>query len=173
MTFAICDYACPTDLGSAVKSAAGITGSPTSIMAGNTPLPSAAAFSAGLASGNYKVVVGRAYTIPAVTDGTSNSMLLAEDAGRPDDWVAGTKTSNVRNDAGWADPQSSYSVDTICGGSKVIKCKDDSRSSSFQPCGANLPFGHGGVRFLRPSTDVKIVAALVTAANGEVSPGDY
>src|SRR5262245_53332340 len=123
MTFAVTDYACPTDIGGSAADAAGIPRGRPSIMAGNQSLPSAATFAAGLASGNYKVTVGRAFTIPGVTDGTLNSMLLAEDAGRPEDWVAGTKTTNVRNDAGWADPQSSYSVDTACNGTQLINCK--------------------------------------------------
>lgn len=54
-------------------------------MAGNQALPSLAAFTAGIASGNYKVSVGRAFTVTGVTDGTSNSILLAEDPGRPDE----------------------------------------------------------------------------------------
>lgn len=173
MTFAVCDYACPTDIGGSAATAAGIPAGRPSIMAGSQTLPSASAFAAGLATGNYSVKVGRAFTIPGVTDGTSNSILLAEDAGRPDDYVAGAKTSSVRNDAGWADPQSSYSVDTACNGTQVINCKNDNEIYSFHTGGANILFGDGSVRFLRASTPASVVGAMVTAANGEVVPGDW
>ncbi|MBN9119440.1 MAG: DUF1559 domain-containing protein [Planctomycetes bacterium] len=172
MTFATTDYACPTDIGGGAATAAGIPSGSPSIMAGNTPLPSAAAFAAGIGSGNYKVIVGRAFTVTGVTDGTSNSMMLAEDAGRPDDYVAGQRTTNVRNDAGWADPQSSYSVDTVCGGTQAINCKNDNEIYSFHSGGATVLFGDGSVRFLRSSLDIKILGAMVTAAGGEVVAGE-
>ena len=172
MTFAITDYACPTDIGGNAADAAGIPRGRPSIMAGSQTLPTPAAFIAGLASGNYKVTVGRAFTVTGVTDGTSNSIMLAEDAGRPEDWVAGTRTTNVRNDGGWADPQSSYSVDTVCGGSQAINCKNDNEIYSFHTGGANVLFGDGSVRFLRASTPITVLGAMVTAANGEVVPAE-
>ena len=172
MTFAITDYACPTDISGGAATAAGIPSGSPSIMAGSQSLPSAATFVAGITSGNYKVTVGRAFTVTGVTDGTSNSMLLAEDAGRPDDWVAGKLTgTGTRNDGGWADPQSSYSVDTVCNVAiRPLTARTTTRSTRSTTGGANVLFGDGAASgSSRSSTDVKTLGALVTATGGEVT----
>jgi prepilin-type N-terminal cleavage/methylation domain-containing protein/prepilin-type processing-associated H-X9-DG protein len=181
MTFAVCDYACPTDVGGGALTAFGATYYTGSIMAGATDINAVVAQAkaifppalGGTGTGTGKITIGKAYTMTGITDGTSNSIMLAEDAGRPDDWVAGVKTSGSNPDAGWADPQSSYAVDTVCNGNQVINCKNNNEIYSFHTGGATVLFGDGHVVFLRNSTDVKVVCAMVTATGGEVIPGDF
>jgi hypothetical protein len=48
-----------------------------------------------------------AYTIVQIADGTSNTILLCEDAGRPDRYIKGKLVSvGTRNDGGWGRPTS-------------------------------------------------------------------
>jgi prepilin-type N-terminal cleavage/methylation domain-containing protein/prepilin-type processing-associated H-X9-DG protein len=177
MTFAVCDYACPTNLGSDLAGTVGITGTGTSlnsIMSGNGGTPNLTAM---LATGSVNTSFGRAYSMVNILDGTSNSMMLAEDAGGTDKWVAGVKTeTNTLLDRGWADTQSSFTVKNSqrCNGnSQIINCKNDNSFYSFHEGGVNILFGDGSVRFLRNDVSLFIVAAITTAANGEVVPGDF
>ncbi|MBA4063395.1 MAG: prepilin-type cleavage/methylation domain-containing protein [Isosphaera sp.] len=173
LTFAVSDYACATDVGASVAALrpAGSGAYTGSIMQGQVDLSGLLATALPiLSSGNGRVVVGRAYKMTAILDGTANSILLTEDAGRPDNWVAGQRVAGTNNDAGWADPQSSYSVDTICNGNQVVNCKNDNELYSFHTGGANVVMGDGSVRFLRAQTPGGVVAGLVTAAAGEVTP---
>jgi prepilin-type N-terminal cleavage/methylation domain-containing protein/prepilin-type processing-associated H-X9-DG protein len=177
MTFAICDYACPTNLGTDLRNTVGITGSGVSlnsIMSGNGATPDLFGM---LKNGSVNAVFGRAFTMVNITDGTSNSMMLAEDAGGTDNWVGGTLSStNTLLDRGWADTQSAFTVKNSqrCNNNtQIINCKNDNSFYSFHNGGVNILFGDGSVRFLHNDTSLFIVAAITTAANGEVVPGDY
>src|SRR5262249_10940347 len=51
-------------------------------------------------------------TMLSITDGTSNTVMINEDAGRPAQYIAGRKQSTGRySGAGWADPDNEYWVD--------------------------------------------------------------
>jgi len=123
-------------------------------------------------------------TIPitSVTDGTSNTILLCEDAGRPDFFVLGQKnTSKVLNDGGWAHHESDYGLDGVVSGTSsgpgncVINCSNDNETYSFHTGGAMHVFTDGSVRFIKSSISPQSYAALITSAGGgltaaEVSP---
>ncbi len=52
--------------------------------------------------------------------------------------------------------------------SKFMNASNDNEVFSFHPGGSNVCFADGSVRFLAENTDVKVLAAIVTAHAGEV-----
>jgi len=120
--------------------------------------------------------------ITAITDGTSNTLLISELAGRPDYWIKGVKqpTQGERFPAWWG-PWASYncaiyktwSDDGLTpGGFCTINCNNSWGIYSFHSQGANAVFCDGSVHFLRVGLDRDVFAALVTRAGGETIPGD-
>jgi prepilin-type N-terminal cleavage/methylation domain-containing protein/prepilin-type processing-associated H-X9-DG protein len=126
------------------------------------------------------------YTMTTITDGTSNTLLICEDAGRPDRWIKGRLVSSgTQNDGGWGDPDSDYGLDgvtvsasgtsTTSPGNCVINCDNDNETYSFHTGGANCVFTDGSVRFVKESISPQMWAALITAQGAgltaaEVSP---
>ena len=55
-----------------------------------------------------------------------------------------------------------------------MNCTNDRAVYSFHPAGANAVFADGSVHFLNAAMSIRILAALVTRAGGEVvSDGDF
>jgi prepilin-type N-terminal cleavage/methylation domain-containing protein/prepilin-type processing-associated H-X9-DG protein len=116
--------------------------------------------------------------IADVTDGTSNTILVAEDAGRPMFYNAGRQVFDpVGKEGGWADPNGAFSIDgsnpdgTIPGPCP-LNCSNNSEIYSFHPNGANVVFADGSVHFLSSSINLCTLAKLVTRAGGEVIAGN-
>jgi prepilin-type processing-associated H-X9-DG protein len=126
--------------------------------------------------------------IAAVTDGTSNSILIAEDAGREDVYrgrtcypVNYTGSPRIRARGGaWATTDNPYmigqrlpwhaSFSPIPGAMRINNSNEWGHCFySFHPTGANFCFADGSVRHLSQSTELYTLAALVTRANGEVA----
>jgi prepilin-type N-terminal cleavage/methylation domain-containing protein/prepilin-type processing-associated H-X9-DG protein len=114
-----------------------------------------------------------------VTDGTSNTILLTECAGRPQLWQAGRGgTEQVVEGGPWAGFKNGVQLQgaTHDGKSRpgpcALNCTNLSEVYSFHSGGANAVFADGHVRFLSASIDIHTFAALVTRAGGEV-PGDF
>ena len=116
-----------------------------------------------------------------ITDGTSNTILLTEDAGRPKLWRAGYPgPDQTVEGAPWQSPKNGIipQGSTFDGkarpGPCAINCTNDREVYSFHPGGANAVFADGHVQFLRTGMSLRILAALVTRAGGEaVSASDY
>ena len=115
-----------------------------------------------------------------ITDGASNTILLAEDAGRPRLWQAGKAGPNPQALAGG--PWDHFKGDIVLEGSTfdgtaapgkcALNCSNDQEVYAFHTGGANAVFADGSVHFLKAGMDIRIMAGLITRAGGEVVPGD-
>jgi prepilin-type processing-associated H-X9-DG protein/prepilin-type N-terminal cleavage/methylation domain-containing protein len=116
-----------------------------------------------------------------ITDGTSNTLLVAEDAGRPQLWRGGRYVPGRFSRGGpWASIANPVEITGASSdGAKVpgpcaINCTNEQQPYSFHPGGANFLFADGSVRFLHAGIDIRVLAALATRAGGEVVSGkDY
>jgi prepilin-type N-terminal cleavage/methylation domain-containing protein/prepilin-type processing-associated H-X9-DG protein len=113
-----------------------------------------------------------------ITDGTSNTILYAEDAGRTQLYHKGQQVAvTVFNGGPWAARNSIWGARTEADPPPwpcAINCTNDREVYSFHPGGANAVFADGHVRFLNANIDIGFLAALVTRAGGEpVSANDY
>jgi prepilin-type N-terminal cleavage/methylation domain-containing protein/prepilin-type processing-associated H-X9-DG protein len=116
-------------------------------------------------------------TIADIEDGLSQTLMVVEDAGRPDKWEDGVLQNRdvlYRADKEqWADPENRITVEFVCRGSQVINCNNGNEIYSFHPGGSNFLFGDGAVRFIRQDIAPATFAALYTRAGGEVVGGDW
>ena len=114
-----------------------------------------------------------------VSDGTSNTLLITEDAGRPNVFRASGTTNGRFSGGGWADRDNEFITHGFTADGKTnpgpcaVNCTNDNEIYAFHTGGANIVFGDGSVHFLSSSVDIRIVAALITRAGGEVVPGDF
>jgi len=123
--------------------------------------------------------------ITAITDGTSNTLIISEQAGRNDHYIRGVKQPTDANLAGrnfrgpWASHNivafSGYSADglTRFGGPCAINCNSSQSLISFHPGGVNGLFADGSARFLRDTTNLLVVYAAISFDGGEVSNADF
>jgi prepilin-type N-terminal cleavage/methylation domain-containing protein/prepilin-type processing-associated H-X9-DG protein len=122
--------------------------------------------------------------ILAVTDGTSNTIMLAETAGHPEQYYLGNDTGSQFPAGsfgyGWADPDMSFKpkganadgTTNTNGGPCFINCNNNSELYGFHTGGLNAAMADGSVRFVRHDIAAATLAALVTARGGEVVTGD-
>ena len=135
--------------------------------------------SAGLAdvgvNRNGVLDVNVSYSIPEIIDGTSNTVLLSECAGRPDEWNAG-KLAIVDGqlDGGWADHDNEYithgynAAGTSSPGPCHTNCTNNNEVYSFHTGGANHVMGDGSVKFIRSSMDIRQFVKLITYAGNDI-----
>jgi prepilin-type processing-associated H-X9-DG protein len=122
-----------------------------------------------------------------ILDGTSHTILVIEDGGRPRFWLKGRRGPSSTADgcgnddvsggrvsgAGWADPAAalplhSFMTDGLtCPGPCVMNCTNNNEPYSFHPHGMNVSFADGSTRYLKESLSVKMFAAYVTRFGGE------
>jgi prepilin-type N-terminal cleavage/methylation domain-containing protein/prepilin-type processing-associated H-X9-DG protein len=134
--------------------------------------------------------------IAEIKDGTSYTLMIGEDAGRPTQYI-GSKTGlnpRVGNVAyntpytadgwGWADINSGFSIDgantagvqnntsgsgvVTMVGSCLMNCTNDSEIFSFHAGGAQFVLADGSVRFLNQNISPATLAALVTRNKKDV-----
>ena len=115
-----------------------------------------------------------------ITDGTSNTILIAEDAGRIQLYRAGKPVPGQYASGGaWGDYNSEYWVHgastagIVGAGSCSINCSNDNEIYAFHAGGANALMGDGSVHFIKASISPPLIAALVSKDGGEVAPSDY
>jgi prepilin-type N-terminal cleavage/methylation domain-containing protein/prepilin-type processing-associated H-X9-DG protein len=126
--------------------------------------------------------------IMSITDGTSNTIMILEDAARGSNYVLGKPTGTVvgsNEGFGWADPDSvSGSIDgshpttgainggsSFAGGTCVMNCNNDSEPYGFHTGGINACFADGSVRFIRQNVSPATWAAFITRDYGDI-PND-
>jgi prepilin-type N-terminal cleavage/methylation domain-containing protein len=118
-----------------------------------------------------------------ITDGTSNTIMVAEVAGRPTVYQGRTAVTNppLTEGAGWGEPfngenwlnGSLFDGTSPAGaGPCVINCTNQTGRGlySFHTSGVNVALTDGSVRFLSQSIAARVVCFMVTAAKGEVVP---
>ncbi len=129
--------------------------------------------------------------IASILDGTSNTVMIAEGAGRPVGYnharqiyvqygapVDGVINPTSGGGGAWADPFSyahldGASADGIRGnGICLINCTSNNEIYAFHPGGANMLFADGSVHFFKESMDPRIVCYMVSRAGGEVVSAD-
>lgn len=132
--------------------------------------------------GHYEGVfpINAARSLPDIRDGSSNTILIAECAGRPQLWQGRREVPDVWLSGGpWASRnllwcRGATPDGTAFFGTCAINCTNDRAVYSFHTGGANAVFADGSVHFLKAAIDIRVFARLVTRAGGEVVPaGDY
>jgi prepilin-type N-terminal cleavage/methylation domain-containing protein/prepilin-type processing-associated H-X9-DG protein len=125
-------------------------------------------------------------TFDAIPDGTSNTVVVVEDAARPWDYrypqgtkVAEAPKTSTGTGAGWAAAENSFTLkgstrvrNSVTPGPCPMNCFSGNEIYSFHPGGANVVFADGSTHFLRGDVDIRVLGQLVTRAAGEVV-GDY
>jgi prepilin-type N-terminal cleavage/methylation domain-containing protein/prepilin-type processing-associated H-X9-DG protein len=109
-----------------------------------------------------------------IVDGTSNTILVAEFAGKDKVWQnginTGTQIPGVNGGlGGWADTTSgntkftgSLPTGTTGPGACGVNCSNDLGLYSFHPGGANTAFADGSVRFINENIDIEPLIAFIT-----------
>jgi prepilin-type N-terminal cleavage/methylation domain-containing protein/prepilin-type processing-associated H-X9-DG protein len=131
---------------------------------------------------NYQGVLTKNYLtrLADVTDGTSQTLLVTEYAGRPQLWRAGRPVPGTYvSGAAWVGGPLTFGQGSSPDGATkpgpcAINCTNDHEVYGFHPGGVNAVFADGSGHFLRADMDIRIFARLVTRAGGEVvSGGDF
>ncbi|MGL4421048.1 MAG: DUF1559 domain-containing protein [Gemmataceae bacterium] len=143
------------------------------------PLSTISSFTTGMSPPFYNARPRT--TIVGINDGTSNTVLWSEDAGRPIRYVLRAANTGVyTSGSSWADPDNEYWVDgapitgvNTSGGPSVMNCNNNNEAYSFHSGGCMFLFGDGAVRFLRDSMTPVVITNLITRAGGEVPPSDF
>jgi prepilin-type processing-associated H-X9-DG protein len=115
-------------------------------------------------------------TFASITDGTSNTMLLAECAGRNRRFVMGREDPSQTWTAGpWANPNSRLQIggyDPSNPSSPVgpctVNCINNKEIYAFHPGGANILMCDGSVRFLKQNVHIDVILQMLTRDRGEV-----
>jgi prepilin-type N-terminal cleavage/methylation domain-containing protein/prepilin-type processing-associated H-X9-DG protein len=123
--------------------------------------------------------------ITDVVDGLSSTIMIAEDAGRPQNYLPGFRpslTKPITKEGGWVDPNAAFSIDGSDPGTGVVQtvfsasacavnCANDSEVYAFHPGGANAVWCDGSVHFINKSVPLCVLACLVTRSNGDRDGG--
>jgi prepilin-type processing-associated H-X9-DG protein len=119
-----------------------------------------------------------------ITDGTSNTFLLAECAGRNTYWWMGKRQAiNIPGGGGpWANPNSRLQIGGCdpadmkyptsgatnnVPGPRAVNCINSKEMYAFHPGGANVVFADGSVRHVPANLDLNVAYSLLTRDRGE------
>ena len=134
------------------------------------------------------MISGRWVRLAEIIDGTSNTIFMGEDAGRPAFWISGGRgpQNNVPGNgnlsvsngrvigAGWADTSNAIPLHTFRNdglrvpGPCPINCTNNNEAFSFHPGGVDTVFADGSVRFLAETIGIPTYAGLITRGGGEI-----
>lgn len=118
--------------------------------------------------------------IADITDGTSSTLIIAEDSGRPVRYIRGCIVDGgTYIGAGWADDAQDFFLhgaddDPLANppGPCAINCTNNGEIYSFHTGTANSLFADGHARFLSASTDIRVIARLISPRGQEVVGND-
>ena len=111
-----------------------------------------------------------------IVDGSSNTILVAECAGRNQGWEMGKLQGSLGETGAWANPGNVITIsgfDPVTGttpGPVAVNGCNSQNVYAFHTGGANALFGDGSVQFLSTSTSIDTLYSLVTRSSGEVVP---
>lgn len=121
-----------------------------------------------------------------ITDGTSNTMLLAECAGRNTYWWMSQRQAKTIANGPWAAPAArlqiggcdpsnrNYPQSNNVAGPRAVNCINHKEIYAFHPSGASVLLADGSVRLVNTSLDINIAYALLTRDRGEtITTSDY
>jgi prepilin-type N-terminal cleavage/methylation domain-containing protein/prepilin-type processing-associated H-X9-DG protein len=132
--------------------------------------------------GNYEGVFPINHTrgLAAIEDGSTNTILIAECAGRPQLWQGHNEVPNKWLSGGpWASRNLLWCRGATMGGAAffgpcAINCTNDREVYSFHPGGAYIVFADGHALFVKDKINIRVFVRLVTRDGGEIiSSGDY
>ena len=127
-----------------------------------------------------------------ILDGSSKTIIFAEDAGRPEHWTSRGRGpadhdngcgnldvvgGRVRG-AGWAEvareiPLHGFTRDGLsCNGPCAVNCTNNNETFAFHPGGATVTFADGRVTFMQENVDIAVYASLITMAGEELLSDD-
>lgn len=119
--------------------------------------------------------VNQLWSVAEIRDGTSNTIALSEDAGRPGAWRAGKLVNPTSQaDGGWADRDNEYvvhgyvSTGASTPGPCHTNCTNNNEVYSFHTGGANHVFADGSVRFVKSSMDIRQFVKLFTRSGNDI-----
>jgi prepilin-type N-terminal cleavage/methylation domain-containing protein/prepilin-type processing-associated H-X9-DG protein len=121
--------------------------------------------------------------IAMITDGTSNTFMVGESAGRPNAYGPGFKAMGIlgNGEAGWSDPNGEFKVKGANPATGAVKphgspanscsmqCYNGNEIYSFHTAGCNFLFADGSVHFLAQSASLCVIGSLATRAGGEIA----
>lgn len=112
--------------------------------------------------------------ITDIHDGASNTLMVAEVAGGPDEWVMGTPIQGAKvPGSAWANPGNILKLGgfnpilTETPGTCAVNCTNNNEIYSFHQGGANALLADGAIRFLSVEIDLDVAIALFTRSGGE------
>jgi prepilin-type N-terminal cleavage/methylation domain-containing protein/prepilin-type processing-associated H-X9-DG protein len=119
--------------------------------------------------------------IADILDGTSSTIFIGEDAGRPTWYIRSSLApgGTILPGAGWADDAQDFFLHGAQGdamasppGPCAVNCHNDGELYSFHTGVANVLYADGHAKFLAANTDIRVVARLITPRGQEVISGE-
>ncbi len=139
-----------------------------------------AAAAAGVSDNEYAtnsmgMLVRDKFTRPReVIDGLSNTIMLVEDAGRPQLYLNGKLAPGAANNPKWAEPEHTIVIGAVCNNNQqVINCSNNNEIYSLHGQGANFVMGDGAVVYIRQNLKLSSFKALVTRAGEDVASDNW
>jgi len=121
----------------------------------------------------------KAVAIKQVTDGLSNTMMLAESAFGPRDdddsvrpWIVGQVGSVGNGPCIYTGRNIAYPINVGAKGTPNAPPRNDVGIGSEHTNGTHIAFGDGSVRFLNDSLEQRVMFALASRAGDDAVPGD-
>jgi prepilin-type N-terminal cleavage/methylation domain-containing protein len=128
----------------------------------------------------------RGVRMKEIMDGTSHTLLVVEDAGRPEHWTREGRGPNTTHNGcqadvsggevsggAWADPGNliplhGFRVDGLkCPGKCAVNCTNNNEAFSFHRGGVQAVLLDDSVHFLTDDIEIHVYAALITRNGGE------
>ncbi|MEM7784966.1 MAG: DUF1559 domain-containing protein [Planctomycetota bacterium] len=128
-------------------------------------------------------------SLATILDGTSNTVMMCEMAGRGDFMPPSPKTINTLNPNGrrfwcWAEPDNGYNVDQLINNNDTpiggppgcpwtrLNCGPNEETFSFHPGGAVLGNADGSAHFVNEEINGGVFRAILTTKAGEIVPNN-